>query len=53
MCSLISITVFEVFIISILSVVRHKEIGINSEGLRDKFRIHITEHGQKNVIGKM
>lgn len=33
-------------------VVRHKEIGINNEGIRDKFRIQVSEHGQKSVIGR-
>ena len=31
------------------SVVRHKDVGI--EGVKDKFRIQVTEHGQKTVIG--
>ncbi|XP_064639730.1 motile sperm domain-containing protein 1-like isoform X2 [Lineus longissimus] len=33
-------------------VIRHLEICGLSEGLRDKFRIHIYEHGKKKVIGK-
>ena len=33
------------------SVVRHKDVGINNEGVKDKFRIQVTEHGQKAVIG--
>ncbi len=31
---------------------RHKDIGINNEGVKDKFRIHISEHGHRTVIGK-
>jgi len=33
-------------------VVRHKDIAINNEGVKDKIRIQVTEHGQKAVIGK-
>lgn len=33
------------------SVVRHSDICINNEGVRDKLRIHVTEHGTKKVIG--
>ncbi|XP_048746432.1 motile sperm domain-containing protein 1-like [Ostrea edulis] len=33
-------------------VVRHSDICINNEGVRDKLRIHVTEHGTKKVIGK-
>jgi len=33
-------------------VLRHKDISINNEGIRDKFRINISEYGQKATIGK-
>ncbi|XP_064615138.1 LOW QUALITY PROTEIN: motile sperm domain-containing protein 1-like [Liolophura sinensis] len=33
-------------------VVRHTDICINHEGIRDKFRIHVSEHGQKKVLGR-
>ena len=33
------------------SVVRHTDICINNEGVKDKFRIQVVEHGQKKVIG--
>ncbi|XP_063428281.1 motile sperm domain-containing protein 1-like [Mytilus trossulus] len=33
-------------------VVRHIDININNEGVEDKFRIQVVEHGQKKVIGK-
>lgn len=33
-------------------VVRHTDICINNEGATDKFRIQVTEHGQRKIIGK-
>lgn len=33
-------------------VVRHIDININNEGVKDKFRIQVVEHGQKKIIGK-
>lgn len=33
-------------------VLRHKEVSINNEGIKDKFRISISEYGQRNIIGK-
>lgn len=33
-------------------VVRHIDICVNNEGVKDKFRIQVTEHGQKKILGK-
>ncbi|KAJ8321469.1 hypothetical protein KUTeg_000978 [Tegillarca granosa] len=33
-------------------VVRHIDICVNNEGVKDKFRIQVTEHGQKKLLGK-
>lgn len=33
-------------------VVRHTDICINNEGVNDKFRIQVSEHGQRKVLGK-
>lgn len=33
-------------------VVRHTDICINNEGTTDKFRIQVTEHGQRKVLGR-
>lgn len=33
-------------------VVRHIDISINNEGVKDKFRIQVVEHGHKKIIGK-
>ncbi|XP_022336563.1 motile sperm domain-containing protein 1-like [Crassostrea virginica] len=33
-------------------VVRHLDICINNEGVKDKLRIQVTEHGTKKIIGK-
>lgn len=33
-------------------VVRHKDVSINHEGVKDKFRIQVSEYGQKAVIGR-
>ncbi|XP_061194850.1 motile sperm domain-containing protein 1-like [Saccostrea echinata] len=33
-------------------VVRHLDICINNEGVKDKLRIQVLEHGTKKVIGK-
>ena len=34
------------------SVVRHMDICINNEGANDKFRIQVSEHGQRKILGK-
>lgn len=33
-------------------VVRHIDICINNEGVSDKFRIQVSEHGQRKILGK-
>lgn len=33
-------------------VIRHTDICINNEGTTDKFRIQVTEHGQRKILGK-
>lgn len=33
-------------------VVRHLDICINNEGVKDKLRIQVTEHGTKKIVGK-
>ncbi|XP_060593282.1 motile sperm domain-containing protein 1-like [Ruditapes philippinarum] len=33
-------------------VVRHTDICINNEGVNDKFRIQVSEHGQRKILGK-
>ncbi|KAH3810816.1 motile sperm domain-containing protein 1-like [Dreissena polymorpha] len=33
-------------------VVRHTDICINNEGMYDKFRVQVSEHGQRKVLGK-
>ena len=35
------------------SVVRHTDICINNEGANDKFRIQVSEHGQRKILGKL
>lgn len=36
----------------VYSVVRHLDICINNEGVKDKLRIQVTEHGTKKIVGK-
>ncbi|XP_052783684.1 motile sperm domain-containing protein 1-like [Mya arenaria] len=33
-------------------VIRHTDICINNEGMNDKFRIQVSEHGQRKILGK-
>ncbi|KAL5005199.1 hypothetical protein ScPMuIL_018655 [Solemya velum] len=33
-------------------VVRHLDICVNNEGVKDKFRIQVTEHGYRKVLGE-
>lgn len=33
-------------------VIRHIDICINNEGVNDKFRIQVSEHGQRKILGK-
>ncbi|XP_060070837.1 motile sperm domain-containing protein 1-like [Ylistrum balloti] len=33
-------------------VIRHIDICINNEGIKDKFRIQVVEHGQKKILGR-
>ncbi|KAL3846913.1 hypothetical protein ACJMK2_017861 [Sinanodonta woodiana] len=33
-------------------VIRHMDICINHEGVQDRFRVHMSEVGQKKIIGK-
>ncbi|CAH1780944.1 unnamed protein product [Owenia fusiformis] len=33
-------------------VIRHTDISLRNEGVKDKFRIQVIEHGKKSVIGK-
>lgn len=39
------------YIVLSSSVVRHTDICINNEGVTDKFRIQVTEHGQRKILG--
>jgi len=38
-------------LLSFIRVVRHTDICINNEGVNDKFRIQVTEHGTRKVLG--
>ncbi|XP_050396231.1 motile sperm domain-containing protein 1 [Patella vulgata] len=33
-------------------VIRHVDICINNEGVKDKFRIQVSEYGQRKILGK-
>ncbi|WAR27920.1 MSPD1-like protein, partial [Mya arenaria] len=33
-----------------LNVIRHTDICINNEGMNDKFRIQVSEHGQRKIL---
>lgn len=39
------------FFFFVYSVVRHLDICINNEGVKDKLRIQVTEHGTKKIVG--
>lgn len=39
------------FCLPCYSVVRHLDICINNEGVKDKLRIQVTEHGTKKIVG--
>ena len=51
-CVCMYVCMYKMFLI-FSRVIRHLDIRINNEGVKDKFRIQMTEHGKKKILGMM